>query len=101
MHRDKILNALENNRIEWRKHALERMFIRGISRAEVKEVLTFGEIIESYKDDKPFESALFMYVETKPLHVVAGFDDVNDIEYVITAYVPDIKHFNNDFKIRR
>ncbi len=101
MHNDKILHALENNRIEWRKHALERMLIRGIGRAEVKEVLAFGKIIESYKDDKPFESALFMYVKNRPLHVVAGFDDVNDVVYIITAYIPDTKHFDNDFRTRR
>ena len=101
MHKIKIRNALENNRVEWRKHALERMLMRDISRVEVKEVLAFGEVIESYKDDKPFESALFMYVKNKPLHVVAGFDDINEMVYIITAYVPDIEHFNNDFKTRR
>ena len=42
MHSDKILNALENNTIEWRKHALERMLMRGsISRSEMKRSFSF------------------------------------------------------------
>lgn len=38
--------AIRRGRIEWQSHALERMAQRGILRAEVKEVLLKGEIIE-------------------------------------------------------
>jgi len=101
MDKNKLLVALNNSNIEWRKHALERMLTRGITRAEVKSALMYGEIIEEYKDDKPYESALFFYVNNKPLNVVVGFDIGNMMLYVITAYIPDKEHFNDDFKTRR
>ena len=100
MDRDIIQKAVESNNIEWRKHSLERMLQRGISRSDVKETLLKGEIIEHYKNDKPFESALFYYKMDKPLHVVASLDKEEVKVYVITAYIPDSKHFLNDFKTR-
>ena len=93
--------ALEVGAVEWRKHALERMLQRNISRYEVKDALLYGEIIEVYKDDKPYESALYLHMKSSPLHVVASFDSINRVVYVITAYRPDEVHFENDFKTRR
>ena len=61
----------------------------------------FGEIIEVYSDDKPFESALFLYVKTKPLHVVASLDEDKGLVYIITAYRPDNKNFESDFRTRK
>ncbi len=88
--------------ISWRKHALERMFQRGISRSDVKEVLHSGQVIESYNDDKPYPSfLLFLIVDLTPLHVVVGFDQENEICYVITAYEPDVQTFENDYMTRR
>lgn len=101
MNRKKLLEALEYTNIEWRKHALERMFQRGISRAEVKKVIEVGEVIENYGNDTPFESALFFYSKTNPIHVVASFDEENMMIYIVTAYVPDNEHFQDDYKTRR
>ena len=39
MDKEKIIEALENGTIEWRRHALERMLERDISRREVKITL--------------------------------------------------------------
>ena len=101
MEKKQIHKILNDGIIEWRKHALERMLQRDISRLEVKEVLQNGEIIESYKDDKPFESALFFLMKEKPLHVVASIDTVAMKIHVITAYIADEKHFYSDFKRRK
>lgn len=101
MNRNKLEEALANSAIEWRKHALERMFQRNITRSDVKKVLEHGEIIENYKDDMPYESALFLYVDTTPLHVVASFDEEQMMIFVITAYVPNSENFEDDFKTRR
>ena len=49
--------ALRRGRIEWNRHALERMAERGILREEVKGVLLRGERIEDYPDDYPLPSA--------------------------------------------
>ena len=97
-----LRDAVVNGRAEWLKHSLERMLERGISRADVKEALIKGEIIEDYPDDKPYPSALFMgLVENKPLHVVAAHDASSRFCMVITAYHPDLEHFEKDFKTRR
>jgi len=101
MDKEKIIEALDIGTIEWRRHALERMLERDISRTEVKSTLRYGEIIENYETDVPFESALFFYVDSKPIHVVASLDEVTKTIYIITAYVPSITHFNEDLKTRR
>jgi len=98
---NKLREVLCMERIEWRRHALERMMQRGISRYEVINALKNGEIIEEYKNDKPFESALLFYKEEKVLHIVFSFDEVSNIIYIITVYEPDTKHFHNDYKTRR
>ena len=68
----------------------------------VFEVLLNGEIIEDYPLDKPYPSALiFGKPEKTPLHVVAAFDENADICYVVTAYHPDEKYFEKDFKTRK
>jgi len=43
MDKDKIIVALDIGTIEWRKHALEQMLERDISRTEVKRTLRYGE----------------------------------------------------------
>ena len=101
MDKKKIIKALDIGQIEWRKHALERMLERGISRAEVKRALREGDIIEHYETDVPFESALFFYSDFKAIHVVASLDDVTQTIYVITAYLPSMAHFKEDLKTRR
>ena len=101
MDKEKIIKALEHGTIEWRRHALERMLERDISRREVKMTLRDGEIIENYETDVPFESALFFYIDSKPIHVVASLDEATKTIYVITAYVPSITYFYEDLKTRR
>jgi hypothetical protein len=102
VNREKLKTAIENGNIEWLKHSLERMFERGISRDFVKQVLLSGEIIEDYPDDKPYPSALFLgFVEEKPFHVVAAYDSETNWCFVITAYKPDLEHFESDYKTRR
>ena len=102
MDRNNLLIAIENGRIEWQKHALEQMLERGISRETVKEVLRNGEIIEDYLDDKQYPSGLFLgWIRDEPLHVVAAFDSSTGWGFIITAYKPDLEHFESDYKTRR
>jgi len=101
MDKEKIIEALELGNVEWRRHALERMLTREISRKDVKATLENGEIIERYEMDIPFSSALFFYIDSKPIHVVASLDDASRTIYIITAYVPDTIHFHEDLKTRR
>lgn len=89
------------SKIIWTKHCLERMQERDISRADVKTTIATGEIIEDYPEDFPNPSCLiFGYtVSSRVLHVVAGCDNVNI--YIITAYYPDNRKFEDDLKTRR
>ena len=78
------------------------MVQRGIKRENVKEVITKGEMIESYENDKPFPSALFFkIVNGEPLHVVISFDERQNKVYIITAYKPSIEIFESDYKTRK
>ena len=73
-----------------------------MSRADVKEVLCSGELIQGYPEDTPYPSALFLgWVEGEPVHVVAALDTATGTCFVITAYRPDPQHFEADFRTRR
>lgn len=97
-----ISKLIKENRLQWQRHALERMIERGIARSDVKHVLTKGEIIEDYPDDDPFPSLLVLgFVNEKPLHVVTGIDKDEKWCYIITVYKPDPNHFEPDFKTRK
>ena len=102
MNRARLKIAIENGLIEWQRHALERMMERDILRESVKKVLLAGEIIEDYPDDKPYPSALFLgWVEGEPFHIVSALDPESGYSFVITAYKPDLEHFEPDYKTRR
>jgi hypothetical protein len=102
MDREKLQIAIENGNIEWQRHALERMMERGISREIVKEILLTGELIEDYPNDKPYPSALFLgWSKGEPFHVVTALDSESEYCFIITAYKPDLEHFESDYKTRR
>lgn len=99
---NRIRVALRDLRVEWQRHALERMAERDIRRLDTLEVLLTGELIEEYPEDRPFPSALFSgWVKTRPIHVVVALDAGSDRAFIITAYEPDLEHFKPDFKTRR
>ena len=89
------------SKILWTQHCLQRMQERNISRADVKNGIVTGEIIEDYPDDYPNPSCLiFGYnISGQILHIVAGCDSIN--VYIITTYYPDTNKFENDLKTRR
>lgn len=91
----------DESEIMWTAHCLQRMQERDISRADVKNGIVTGEIIEEYPDDFPNYSCLiFGYsINGKILHIVAGCDNMKI--YVITVYYPDTKKFEDDLKTRR
>ena len=98
----KIFQTLcAESKIIWTQHGLERMQERDISRADVKNGIASGEIIEVYPDDYPHPSCLiFGYTANgRILHIVAGCDNIN--LYIITAYYPDSRKFEDDLKTRR
>jgi hypothetical protein len=50
----------------------------------------------------PIPSGLFFgWHRAKPLPVVAALEEASPRVYIITAYEPDLEHFENDFRTRR
>jgi len=94
--------ALDDGNIEWEIHVLERMAVRNIRRDAVIQVLKSGDYIEDYPDDFPFPSALFLgWSGDRPLHIVAALNEAVPKAFVITAYEPDLEHFEPDYRTRR
>ena len=97
----KWIDIFNSDRIIWKKHALQRMAERDISRVEVLETVVSGECIEYYVDDFPFPSALFSkIVNDRPIHVVAAIDEEQKWGFIITVYEPDLQHFQLGFMKR-
>ena len=80
-------------------HARVRMFQRNISTDDIRQIVARGEIIETYPNDEPCPSALFLgYPGGKPCHVVMAQCD--DHVRVITVYFPE-KDKWIDYRIRK
>ena len=101
MNIEKNKKLCSESKIFWTQHRLQRMQERDISRADVKNGIMNGEIIEEYPNDFPNPSCLiFGYnINRRILHIIAGCDNIN--LYVITAYYPDTKKFEDDLRTRR
>ena len=83
-------------------HAVRRMFEWSIGRDEVLEVLRNGEVIADYPDDRPFPSFLLLgFPAKRALHAVAALDKQTDTCHGITAYPPDPRQWEADFRKRR
>ena len=93
---------MPSGRLVFRVHAIERMFQRAISAADVEAVLTTGETIETYPDDTPYPSRLVLgWLAGRPLHVVAADNTDADETIVITVYEPDAELWEPGFRRRR
>jgi hypothetical protein len=94
--------------IEYSLHCQKRMLERDITRNDVRNAVFTGEIIEDYPLEgehisrDSFPSCLLLGVklngETK-IHVVLGYNGKKIL--FISAYYPDLIHWNDDYKTRR
>jgi hypothetical protein len=83
----------------FRVHALERMFERRVTTEDVQAVVTKGEVIQDYPEDKPYPSRLMLgWRGTRPIHVVVAEDSEDGILIVVTAYEPDPIQWDSGFK---
>ena len=96
-----IQSLCHDESIALTSHAKNRLQERGISIENVKTAIINGEIIEHYKDDKPFESCLVSGNTelSQVLHVVASIG--SNFLFIITAYYPDVEEWESDFKTRK
>ena len=93
---------VNNPKILFRFHAIQRMFERGISASKVRKALEAGDVIEDYSAEMPEPSRLILGFQGKrPFHVVTSENpDANEIT-VITVYVPGADKWKKDFRSRR
>ena len=93
---------MDEPRLFFRRHALQRMAERKITVDNVKNVLRTGETIASYPEDRPYPSRLVLgWIGTRPLHVVVADNHEDNVQIVITVYEPDPTLWEEDFKRRR
>jgi len=95
---NEIRNRIKNGDYRFSEHAVKRMIKRSIENFEIEEVLSNGEIIEEYPDDKYAPSCLIYGTTTdgRNLHVQLSVSPV----VIITLYEPDSDEWI-DSKIRR
>ena len=88
--------------LEFRLHAVERMFEREISVADVEEIIRSGKVIEDYPHDAPYPSCLMLgVVRGRSLHVVVAKDEEFKRAIVVTVYQPDAEQWEPGFERRK
>lgn len=92
-----------SRRFLFTQHALDEMNAEAelISTWEVRYVIFNGEIIEEYPEDKRGQSYLMLGKPAtgRTIHVVCAPKD--DYLAIITAYVPSLERWDEDFRVRR
>ncbi len=84
------------------RHAVTQMFARAIDADEVATVVSTGETIASYPDERPHPKRLILgHTVGGPLHVVVGEDGEAGRSVVITTYRPDPALWESDWRTRR
>jgi hypothetical protein len=93
---------MNNQKMTFRVHAIQRMFERGISITDIQQVQQSGKVIEKYADDLPYHSALRLgWSEERPIHSVACINQTNQETVVITVYEPSPAKWETNFKKRK
>ena len=93
---------MDCSEILFSRHALRRMFQRGVGISEVTRIVREGEVIEEYPDDEPWpEVVLLGEVANLALHVVVGREPVTLRCVTITVYWPDLDRWDERFRHRR
>ena len=96
-----LRQLVESGNIMWTTHCLERMGERDILRADDRNCISHGEIIEDYPTYFPNPSCLILgtSVGGRYLHTVVGCNE--EYIYIITAYYPSEDKFEPDMRTRR
>ena len=83
-------------------HAVQRMFERGISTSNVRQVVESGKTIEDYTAEMPEPGRLVLgFQGRRPIHVVISENLKTNERTIITAYLPDSGKWNKDFTRRK
>lgn len=83
-------------------HAFQRMLERKVRASEIAIILSDGEIVASYLDDKPYPSYLMSgKVGKRSLHIVVALVEETGLAIVITVYEPDDEIWEPGHRVRR
>ena len=94
--------AVDNPKILFRVHALQRMFERKIPARKVRQALDAGETIEDYSSEMPEPSRLILgFQGRRPFHVLTSEDPEAKEINIITVYIADPGKWNKEFRNRR
>ena len=93
---------MNDPRIIFRVHAIQRMFERKIPLKNVSQALRSGEVIEDYSAEMPEPSHLILGFQGKrPFHVVTSENVDESTTIIITVYNPDPQKWKKDFRVRK
>jgi hypothetical protein len=93
---------VNNPKILFRVHAVQRMFERKVSANKVSQALQSGQTIEDYSAEMPEPSRLILGFQGKrPFHVVTSENPEAKETTIITVYIPDPDKWNKDFRSRK
>ena len=93
---------MDCSNLYYSRHAFERMFQRGIDPDAVAQIVSSGEVIADYPEDRPFPSALILgFHGGQPVHAVVARDPESGECHLITIYRPDPEMWDEAFKKRR
>ena len=96
-----IKSAILKGGINVTDHANTRLDEWDIQDDELYESVLGGEVIEHYRDDKPFPSCLiYGKSHNKDIHSVWAYAEEQSIAILITAYIPDNDKWT-EYKIRK
>jgi hypothetical protein len=88
--------------LHFSRHAFERMFQRGINPDAVARLVSGGEVIADYPDDRPFPSTLILgFHGGQPVHAVVARDPESGECHLVTIYRPDPVMWDEAYKKRR
>lgn len=99
-----FLNYKEKTtRIFYTEHALEEMNTEEevITPEEVREVISKGEIIEDYPEDRRGHSYLISFYTSQRKHIHVVCAPKESYLTIITVYIPTSNRWKGDFKTRR
>ena len=93
---------MDEIRIFFRVHAVQRMFEREISAKKVRQALEAEDMVEDYSAEMPEPSRLIMGFQGKrPFHVVTSENPEENEITVVTVYLPDANKWKKDFRSRK
>jgi len=93
---------LDCKKLTFSGHAVQRMFERSISPKDVRKIVESGETINDYPDDTPYPSKLILgYVGKRPIHIVLGYNELEETCIAITVYEPSSDIWKEGFKEKR